>query len=1007
VPTHVLEPDTPRLRESLHPDPETPSPAPAGPRIVAAIVALLLAFASFALATSLFHRMGSQPVAAAGNGKIAFAGSDGDGWQLFTVWPDGSGLEQLTHLDGQTTVVGEPAWSPDGARIAYVVEALGADGEGGPSRVWIADADGSNVHPITDASRSSRGPAWSPDGGRIAFVRGDDIWIAAADGTGAVDITDDAVSDFDPAWSPDGSRLVFAGKDDGGETDLYVAGADGTDRRNLLSLPLFQHGPAWSPDGSHVAFASGVDGDPGAQIFTVDTDGDDLRHLTDVPTAWSPAWSPDGTQIVFAGQPNGSVHDALYVMNADGSDIRAIPGLPTDAMEPAWQPLPIEAEPRPSAPPDVPVPSPKANGVLYFSVGDGNGPSRIEAANPDGSDRRVVFEGEPVHIAQIAWSPDGSRIAYRDPIATYRGIYVANSDGSDPIRLTDGENDGWPSWSPDGTKITFSSTMYDPAIGYCERDLAGQEFLCPTDVYVMEANGSNVTRLTTDDAAEFHPVWSPIGDRIAFVRPEHQTGNEYLGVFTMNANGSDVRRVSSSNGGSDFSPTWAADGSQIAFVGFRWEDWGIWVVNADGTDEHQIEFDGEFEAWFNNRPVWSPDGTSIASICRPAGEDDAAALCLVRPDGTGLTRVAEVPHGAGGIAWQPLATDAPIESSPTPDPVPAEPTAVDARVSTTTGIAPFPSGVAAGEGGVWVGARRNDGSGAGDVVRLDPVTGDIVARIPMRSLPGWVVGGAGITVGLGSVWVVGGTPEGEDCCSALVTRIDPSTNALIDEIAIPDVLFGADVWVDQTGLYVLSFNENEPTLDLASVDPETHEVRWRVPLPAQWSQTVFVSGGSVWVLGTAPDAHGPVEVNTLYRLDPLDGRILAEIPLQNSMYAPAVAPDVLWLRTTDGAQRFDPVTAQPVGDPIKPAPGCCTGAFVSDGEGGVWVISSPGVDAERGCWHIDVSGQIVEVGEVADREQFQQMLGQGYAFDPVTSTIWVQHYEDSVSRVELVSAGGA
>jgi hypothetical protein len=328
-------------------------------------------------------------------------------------------------------------------------------------------------------------------------------------------------------------------------------------------------------------------------------------------------------------------------------------------------------------------------------------------------------------------------------------------------------------------------------------------------------------------------------------------------------------------------------------------------------------------------------------------------------------------------------------------------------VSTTTGIAPFPSGVAAGEGGVWVGARRNDGSGAGDVVRLDPATGDIVSRIPVRSLPGWVVGGAGITVGLGSVWVVGGTPEGDACCSALVSRIDPSANAVTDEIAIPDVLFGADVWVDESGLYVLSFKENEPALDLASLDPETHEVRWRISLPAQWSQTVFVSGGSVWVLGTAPDDHGPVEVNTLYQLDLADGRILAEIALRNTMYAPAVAPDILWLRTVEGAQRFDPLTAQPVGDPVQPAPGCCTGAFVADGEGGVWVISSPGVDTERGIWHIDASGRIVEVGAVADRDLFQQMLGQGYAFDPVTKTIWVQHYEDSVTRVELVSNEGS
>ena len=96
------------------------------------------------------------------------------------------------------------------------------------------------------------------------------------------------------------------------------------------------------------------------------------------------------------------------------------------------------------------------NGPIYFRVGGGDGGSRIEAVQPDGSGQRIAFDGEPMRIAQIAWSPDGTKIAYQNPIADERGIFVAEPDGSNAVRLTAGAYDGWPAWSPDGTKVACS-----------------------------------------------------------------------------------------------------------------------------------------------------------------------------------------------------------------------------------------------------------------------------------------------------------------------------------------------------------------------------------------------------------------------------------------------------------------------------------------------------------------------------------------------------------------------
>jgi dipeptidyl aminopeptidase/acylaminoacyl peptidase len=300
-------------------------------------------------------------------------------------------------------------------------------------------------------------------------------------------------------------------------------------------------------------------------------------------------------------------------------------------------------------------------------------------------------------------------------------------------------NDSWASWSPDGTKILFSSTRFDHSIGQCTPG-DPYEFGCPTDIYVMGADGSNVTRLTDDPLPEFMPVWSPDGSRIAFVREADPVPAAFTGIYTMNPDGSNVKRVSSSDGGSDFGPSWSPDGSRIVFAAIREEDWGIWAVNADGSNEQPILGGGAIG--FVNNPVWSPDGSLIAFVGNVWVDDYSPddALYVMRSDGTGVTPIADAPGigVAGDIAWQPI----PIEqtSSPIPTPPISEPASVQVLITTTRGVAAFPSAIAVGGGGVWVTAPDQDGSGAGEVIRLSPETGEVVARVPVRAAPGWEFG---------------------------------------------------------------------------------------------------------------------------------------------------------------------------------------------------------------------------------------------------------------------------
>jgi Tol biopolymer transport system component len=320
---------------------------------------------------------------------------------------------------------------------------------------------------------------------------------------------------------------------------------------------------------------------------------------------------------------------------------------------------------------------PKSNGAIWFRVGGGDGPSFIYEVQPDGTGQRVVFGSMPPNYSQIAWSPDGTRIAWVNYLVGHYGIYVSNPDGTDARQLTDGVNDGWPSWSPDGTRIVFSSTRYDSSISQCE---PGADFQCPTDLYVMDVDGSHVVRLTSEPAPEYDPVWSPDGTRIAFVKTFNGTTTfigSATGIFVMQADGSDVMPVSSHDGGSDFSPSWSPDGRQIAFASIRSEDWDIFVVNADGTDEHAIVGPGAYV----DDPVWSPDGRLIAFLQETSGVGGTTALFVMRPDSTGIGRLSGPDldsYGvAGDIAWQPI----PIAGGSTPSPTSTETSCIQGKAT--------------------------------------------------------------------------------------------------------------------------------------------------------------------------------------------------------------------------------------------------------------------------------------------------------------------------------------
>ncbi len=218
-------------------------------------------------------------------------------------------------------------------------------------------------------------------------------------------------------------------------------------------------------------------------------------------------------------------------------------------------------------------------------------------------------------------APATGKIAFRSERDGNNEIYIMNADGSELTNLTN--NPAWdagPNWSPDGAQIAFLS----------DRD--GNN-----EIYVMNADGSGLARLTTEGA--IWSAWSPDGSRIAFASV--RDGNSE--VYVMNADGSEVTRLTD-NPAIDGQPAWSPDGSRIAFFSDRDGNNEIYVMNADGSGVTRLTDNPADDLV----PFWSPDGAQIAFRSRRDGDVE---IYVMNADGSDPTRLSI--GGAFATSWSP------------------------------------------------------------------------------------------------------------------------------------------------------------------------------------------------------------------------------------------------------------------------------------------------------------------------------------------------------------------
>ena len=273
--------------------------------------------------------------------------------------------------------------------------------------------------------------------------------------------------------------------------------------------------------------------------------------------------------------------------------------------------------------------------IAYEQDGD------ITLANPDGSGQVVLASG-PIYGFAPTWSHDGSRLAYWsaanwDKPAT---LVVVHPDGRDPLEVVSGVIAPSPriSWSPDGRRLAFSAQ-----VGVAYR------------IMVAEIGRAGATPVGDETVQGTNPVWSPDGRTIAFTG-----GSSYrdTAIYLVGDEGADMRRLTTVNDSLELGDyDWSPDGSWLLFTAGSFAHHDVWIVAADGSDQHPIAATVANEYG----PVWSPDGRRIAYVSdRSVGTRTVISeTLLVDVDGSHPTVVGRnigvglwAPDGRSIVGWK-------------------------------------------------------------------------------------------------------------------------------------------------------------------------------------------------------------------------------------------------------------------------------------------------------------------------------------------------------------------
>ncbi|MFA5795487.1 MAG: hypothetical protein WC980_10540 [Candidatus Brocadiia bacterium] len=329
----------------------------------------------------------------------------------------------------------------------------------------------------------------------------------------------------DPALQGVPGKIAFIDNRTG-EYEIHVINADGTKPKAVSKTGGFKESFAWSPDGRQIAFDGSKMGSD-EKIHVVNADGSNQVMVTDKEGRNSdPIWSADGSKIAFKNTP--TKRDT----------------------------------------------SPDGSVTVNF------GKTEICVVNANGTGLRQITENAEASNSELSWSPDGTEIAYSALKENKWNIFTVEVATGQTRKLTSGNWDALPAWSPDGKTLAF---------------IGQSDFGEPLSLCLVNRDGSGQKTVYQDKVQRKQICWAPYGDRMLFI--VSKDGHFSDDVCAINPDGTDLVRITKTKEQEDF-PSWSPDGQWVCFK----RDQEFYIARSDGSgQEYKISDESG-----GHKPCWSP-----------------------------------------------------------------------------------------------------------------------------------------------------------------------------------------------------------------------------------------------------------------------------------------------------------------------------------------------------------------------------------------------------------------